>query len=110
VTGIARWAAMGLLTAAATISLTACRDHGLDSAPAGTAPAASTGAAAATGSPSASVAGTAAAKAGQAAQSAQSAALAQVSADLSGVNAGVSQAGTDLGAGDSARTQPDDGN
>jgi hypothetical protein len=103
-----RWAATGLLAATATISLTACRDHGLDSAPAGTAPVSAVSSAsvpAATSAPA-----TAATPAAPAAQAAQSAALAQVSADLSGVNAGVSQAGTDLGAGDSARTQPDDGN
>jgi hypothetical protein len=36
--------------------------------------------------------------------------LAQISADLSGVDAAASQADGDIGAGDAARTQPDDGN
>jgi hypothetical protein len=105
-----RWGAMGLLAAAATLSLTACRDHGLDSAPAGTAPATNSSASVPGAASTPAVQSAQEAQSAQAAQSAQSAALAQVSADLSGVNVGVSQAGTDLGAGDSARTQPDEGN
>jgi hypothetical protein len=104
-----RWGVIGLLAATTTLGLTGCREHGLDSAPASTAPAAGTGDPAVTRS-SATPAPAPVSSAAQVAQSAQSAALAQVSTDLSGINVGVSQAGTDLGAGDSARTQSDDGN
>lgn len=96
-----------LAAATLVVSLSACRGGGLDSAPAN-APGSSSSPS--TGPLSSTPADGLASAPASGAATPPSAALAQVSADLSGINAGASQADTDLGAGDSDRAKPDDPN
>ena len=101
------WAVGGavLVTALMSVSLTACRPGTAGSAaPAG---GASVAPASGTSAPAAASSVAAVAPASTVAASQQSGSLAQVSADLSGINAGTSQANQDINAGDSASAQND---
>jgi hypothetical protein len=107
---VIRWIAVPTAAVVLVVSLTGCRDHGLDSSSVN-----QSTPAVATSADSGSVDGAGGAVAGATPPATTpaanpSSALAQVSADLSGITVAASQASGDLSAGDSARTQPDDGN
>ena len=103
------WVATPVTIGVLVVSLSACRDNPTSTSPA--APAATAAPAVSHSSITSSVPPATATLTGSvAAAASNSAALAQVNADLSSINAGARQAGTDLDAGDSSRTQPDDGN
>jgi hypothetical protein len=99
-----RWISGAALAAALILGLSSCRfDHVAGAGSSQTNQPASVG----TGSASPAPTGGAPAATSAAGAGSQSSGLARVSSDLSGIDAGDAQAGTDVSAGDSDRTQPD---
>ena len=103
-----RWITTAAAVVVLVVGLTACRDHGLDSTSDQSTPSVATSVV--SNAPAGAGAVVAATPPPTTAAVNPSAALAQINADLSGISVATSQASGDLGAGDSARTQPDDGN